>query len=249
MLEMFTAALPVLLSTICCVPLVPTDTEPKLKLAGFADNCPVAAAAAVPLNATFMLGLFGSLLVMVRFPVSLPVPVGLNVTLACTDWPALIVWGVVIPFTANKDPVTLIEEIVKLAVPLLFKTRPAVPFDPTVTVPKLIVLGVTDNCGWVAAAAVAERFATTGVLPESPVTVSVPVILPVVLASTATLKLLDWPTPSASGMFSPETLNCPFETFASVMCIAMGPGFVTDTDCVTCFPTVTLPKLMLPVLS
>jgi hypothetical protein len=249
MLETFTAALPVLLSTICCVPLAPTATEPKLKLAGFADNCPVGAAAAVPLNATLRLGLFGSLLAIVRFPVSLPVPVGLNVTLPCTDWPALIVWGVVIPFTANKDPVTPIEEIVRFAVPVLFKTSPAVPFEPTVTVPKLIALGVTDSCGCAAVAAVAERFATTGALPESPVTVSVPVILPAALASTATLKLLDWPTPSASGMFSPETLNCAFETLACVTCIAKGPGFVTDTDCVTCFPMVTFPKLMLLVLS
>ena len=231
------------------MPLEPTATEPKLKLAGFADSCPVGAAAAVPLNATLRLGLFGSLLAIVRLPVSLPVAVGLNVTLACTDWPALIVWGVVTPFTANKDPFTLMEEIVKFAVPVLFKTRPAVPLVPTVTVPKLIALGVTDNCGCVAAAAVAERFATTGELPESPVTVSVPVILPAAVASTTTLKLLDWPTASATGMLIPETLNCEFETLVCVMCIATGPGFVTDTDCVTCFPTVTFPKAMLFVLS
>jgi hypothetical protein len=207
MLEMFTAALPELLNTICCVPAAPTSTEPKLTLTGLADNWPVAAVVAVPLIATARLGLFGSLLAIVRLPVSFPVAVGLNVTLACIDWPALIVWGVVIPLRANKDPVTLIEEMVKLAVPVLFKTNPAVPLDPTLTVPKLIALGLTDSCGWDAAAAVAERFAVTGVLPESPVTVSVPVIVPAALASTATLKLLDWPTGSETGMFSPETLN------------------------------------------
>jgi len=141
------------------------------------------------------------------------------------------------------------DEIVKLAVPVLFSTRPAVPFVPMVTVPKLIALGVTDSCGSDAAAAVAERFAATGVLPESPVTVNVPAMVPAAVASTATLKLLDWPTASATGMLSPDTLNCEFETLACVMCIAIGPEFVTDTDCVTCFPTVTFPNAMLPVLS
>jgi hypothetical protein len=135
--ETVNKAVPVFVMLKVCDFVCPSVRLPKLKLDGETD---IPACVPVPLNATVMLGFFGSLLAIVRLPVSLPAPVGLNVTAACADWPALIVCGVTIPLTANIDPVTLIEEIVKFAEPVLFRIRLALPFDPAVTVPKLIAL-------------------------------------------------------------------------------------------------------------
>jgi hypothetical protein len=84
-LERCTAALPVLVTTICWFALVPTAMFPKLMLAGVADNCPVGAEDPVPLNGMVAVGLFGSLLVMVTLPVAAAAVVGANVMVACTD--------------------------------------------------------------------------------------------------------------------------------------------------------------------
>ena len=75
-LEIFTAALPALVRTICCELLLPVVTVPKLTLAGLADSWPTGTDEPVPLRATVMLGLFGSLLVTVTLPLALPAVVG-----------------------------------------------------------------------------------------------------------------------------------------------------------------------------
>jgi len=92
---------------------------------------------------------------------------------------------------------------------------------------------------------VADRFATTGELPLSPLTVSVPVTFPAAAGVTATEKLLDCPGESARGRLTPEKLNCEFDTLAWVMFTATVPVFETETLCVAFLPTVTVPKLTL----
>ena len=76
MLEIFTAAFPVLVMAICLIVLLPVATVPKLTLVGFADSCPTAEVEPVPLNGTVMVALFGSLLVIARLPLTLPEVVG-----------------------------------------------------------------------------------------------------------------------------------------------------------------------------
>ena len=101
----------------------------------------------MPLNGTLTVGLFGSLLVMVILPVAPAAVVGVNVTTACTDWPALIVEGVVTPLIPKSDPLTVIIETVRFALPAFDRTRFELPLVPTEIVPKSIELGLTDNCG------------------------------------------------------------------------------------------------------
>ena len=135
MVEIWMAAVPVLLKTTVLVELLPTPTLPKLRDVGFACNCPAAVVEPVPANATVIVGLTGSLLVIERVPLAPPATVGWKVNPAETDWPAEMVFGVVIPFTPNPVPDTEIREIVRSAFPLFDIKRVAFPVDPSLTVP------------------------------------------------------------------------------------------------------------------
>jgi hypothetical protein len=96
---MFTAAVPVLLTMIDWLPLLPTWTDPKFTVAGEADNCPTGAAVPVPLNATLRAGL-DALLAIAIDPVTPPVVVGVNVALSVTLDDGFTVTGATTPDTA-----------------------------------------------------------------------------------------------------------------------------------------------------
>ena len=76
MLEIWTAAVPVLLKMMDFVALLPVLTLPKLTEAGFACNCPNVALDPVPAKATVVVGLTGSLLVMDNVAAAAPAAVG-----------------------------------------------------------------------------------------------------------------------------------------------------------------------------
>jgi hypothetical protein len=124
-----------LLNVICFVPLLPTDTLPKLREVGLSRSCPEAAVDPVPSNVTVMVGFVGSLLVMVKLPVTAPAAVGLKVRDTGADWPALIVLGVVIPVAPNSAPVMAITDMVRSEPPVFEIVRFALPVEPTLTVP------------------------------------------------------------------------------------------------------------------
>jgi hypothetical protein len=227
----------------------PTVTSPKFALDGVTERLGLLAAEPVPLSGNVCVGLVGSLLTMLTLPLTLPAAAGVNVTVACTDWPPPIVCGMLIPLVVKSVPATVKLETVRFAFPAFVSTRFVVPFEPTSTLPKSIALGPTDNFGWPAATAVAVKLAAAGELPESPVTVNVPVTVPAAFAFTATVKLIVCPTPNAAGVVIPETVNCGFDTDTCVMFNATFPEFTIDTVCVAAFPTVTFPKVTLVELS
>lgn len=136
-LEMCTAALPVLLTTICRFALAPTATVPKLTLAGEADNWPTGAADPAPLNGTFKVGLFGSLLLILRFPVTFATVVGANTAMNDAVAPGASVAGTVSPLTLKLPPLTEISEIVTEAVPVLVRVKLSDFVCPSTTLPKL----------------------------------------------------------------------------------------------------------------
>jgi hypothetical protein len=84
-LEMLTGVVPVLLTMMGFVELLPVLTLPKLTDEGFACNCPNGFVDPVPVTATLTVGVAGSLLVMDNVPVAAPATVGWNVNPACTD--------------------------------------------------------------------------------------------------------------------------------------------------------------------
>ena len=90
----------------------------------------------------------------------------------------------------------------------------------------------------------AERFATTGVLPPSPATVRVPVMVPAAEGVTLTERFPVCPTARGIGRVPPDSANCGLENVACVMFRATVPVFRTVTLCVAFLPTVTVPKLI-----
>ena len=247
MLEIFTAAFPVFVTTTFCPELLPTAIVPNATLVGDAVNWPVAVEVPEPDNATVSVGFVGSLLVIVTLPVLDPAAVGVNVIARVADCPAAIVLGVVIPLIANSVPASVRTEIVRSAEPVFDNARLLVPFCPIETFPKSTE-GFTDNCGVLldAVTAEADKSTTTGFATLSPETVSVPVTFPAAVAVTPTLNFADCPAGNANGMASPLTVNWGFDTCAAVMFAVPVPEFNTDTDCVVALPTVTFPKLRLP---
>jgi hypothetical protein len=91
-------ALPVLLTEIDCVPLLPTVTLPKFMLAGLALSCAIGAAAPVPPNVT-LAGELEALLRTETLPVARPVEDGAKVTVSEAVAPAANVAGIVMPLT------------------------------------------------------------------------------------------------------------------------------------------------------
>ncbi len=76
MLDIWTAAVPVLLKLICFVTLLPAFTLPNANDVGFACSCPNVADEPAPPKVTVVVGLAGSLLVIVRTPDAEPAVVG-----------------------------------------------------------------------------------------------------------------------------------------------------------------------------
>ena len=98
--EMVTLAVPELLNVKVCVPLLPTNTFPKLKLDGLAVSVPCTP---VPLNA-IAAGDPGALLLMAIFPEALPVDAGRNCAVKEILEPTLTVCGKVKPVRLNPVP-------------------------------------------------------------------------------------------------------------------------------------------------
>ena len=119
--EMVTLALPLLVSATLSELLLPTFTLPKLKLVVLSPSTFVEATP-VPLNGIDIDGL-GELLVSVIEPDTAPAVVGAKTALNVAFLPAPIVIGALMPEILNPAPVTLTDEIVRLADP---------PFDTVI---------------------------------------------------------------------------------------------------------------------
>lgn len=153
----------------------------------------------VPLNATLTVGFTESLLVTAKLPLLVPLAVGEKVTPTCADCPAASVVGVVIPLTLKSAPVRARREIVRLDAPVFVNIRLFVVFTPVETLPKLIVVGLTESCGC-KLTPVADKFTATGVLPPSACAVNVAVSAPAVVGVTEIAIFEDWPTARPSGV-------------------------------------------------
>jgi hypothetical protein len=120
--------------------VVPSGTEPKLKLDGFKVR-----PAPVP-DKVAGDGVFEALLVNDKLPETLPVIEGAKAILKLALWPDVIVNGKAIPLSMNPVPINVSEVIVRS--PLVAFRVPPCPglVTPTLTVPKVKVDGVIDSC-------------------------------------------------------------------------------------------------------
>ena len=139
----------------------------------------------VPVSAMIVVGVCGSLLVMVMLPESFPAIVGENDTLNAALPPGAIVLGVVMPETPNAFPTTEIKEMSRFAPPALVSVNVPLAVVPTGALPKFKFVELTLIC----AGAVVAVPASATCCEETPVsvwTVKVPVAFPVEVASNQT---------------------------------------------------------------
>jgi hypothetical protein len=145
--EIFTAAFPVFVRTICFEALPPVLTFPKLMLVGLAVHCPTGEFVPLPVREMVTVGFVGSLLVIAKLPFPDPTAVGRNVNVNVAVCPVLMVLGVVIPLTANPVPVNVSSEMVRSEPPAFEMIKFSVLCVPTPTLPKSTVELVGEICG------------------------------------------------------------------------------------------------------
>jgi hypothetical protein len=99
------------------VPLEPTTTLPSEKDVGEIANWPACGDAPVPDSGIVKVG-FGAFELTVTLPLAAPLDCGAKVTEKLVLWPAVSVFGVVIPLMLNPVPLAAAEEIVTLVPPV-----------------------------------------------------------------------------------------------------------------------------------
>jgi len=133
--EILRLALPVLLTFIVCVFVLPTGTLPKLALAGTRESCGCSCTAAP--DSAIIAGEFVALLTTETLPVTLPTAVGAKAIFNEAFCPAAKVRGSVSPLAVKPAPETLSCEMLTLELPVLLKVTVWLPLLPTFTFPKL----------------------------------------------------------------------------------------------------------------
>jgi hypothetical protein len=106
------------------------------------------------------------------------------------DCPAEITFGVVIPLNPNPAPEIVTDDTVKSEFPAFEIVKLADPEVLTCTLPKFTVVVLREICGALVNA-LAERFATAGLLFASSCTVKVPVTDPLAVGVTLTVNVPD----------------------------------------------------------
>jgi hypothetical protein len=143
--ERVTAEFPVFVSVTACVPLLPMVTLPKLNAVGLAESCRTWDTP-VPESMTLR-GEFGALLTSVRAPVVLLAEAGVKLTVKTAELPGTSVRGKVTPLNAKPVPLTVACVMLRLALPGLLTVTDWVLVMPTVTLPKLTLVGTTEIWG------------------------------------------------------------------------------------------------------
>ena len=133
--------MPVLVMVSGCEPELPTTTLPILRLVGLSES-----AGCVPLPAReATVGELCALLSIETVPDALPGAVGANCALKVLDCPGARESGKLNPLMPKPAPVTLPCEMFKLAVPEFVKVTAWLLAVPTITFPKLTLLGVIER--------------------------------------------------------------------------------------------------------
>ncbi len=146
-----------------------------------------------------------ALLVKVSVALAAPVTAGLKVTVKETLCPAAMVTGSDSPPTVKTELFVLAPVTVTLA-PLAVNVPDELPLVPTTTLPRFIVVGVTDSCP-VAAVPVPDNGIVRFGFEASDVTLRLPLALPADEGANETLNVALCPALSVTGAVIPLKLN------------------------------------------
>jgi hypothetical protein len=200
------------------------------------------AASPVPDNATVDVLPRVELLLMVSFPVAVPVAVGANLTVRIAVDPGFNEIGKLPPTMEKPVPVIESDETVTADVPVDETVTDPVADDPTVTVPrlKLVVLNASFGFG---AATPTPLSVTTELAPvvELLLIVSLPVTDPAVVGAKVTCTVSDWPPGRVMGKPLATTENPVPVTERELIFNGPVPDDVNVTDNALEVPSVMLP--------
>jgi hypothetical protein len=234
-----TVVLPVFVRVSVSVDELPVFTFPKLRLVELKLRVSVAATP-VPVRAT-VAGELGALLVIVKFPLALPVEVGVNCTLNVLACAGFKVSGSVNPLVLKPLPVTLTWETVNVAVPVLLSWMVWESVVPTATLPKGKLDGVMLN-------AACTPVPVTGMTALAPCvfeTVTFPLTLSLVVGLKLTVIDAVCEGVKVTGVVMPETLTSFALTVTWEIVMLPFPVFMMLTLCEPELPACTFPKATL----
>jgi hypothetical protein len=249
-----TGAVPVDVSVSDCVVAVFTVTLPKLKLAALTANCGLGTGVPVAFSATEAVPPVVELLLIVIWPLAVPVVVGLNCTCNVTDCVGFKVTGRLLPTIAKPAPVIAAELTVTGDVPVDINVNACVVAVLTVTLPKLRLVALTANWGFVSGldiVAPVPVMVTTVVLPLAELLLIViwPLVAPGDVGSNWTCNVIVWAGSSVTGRLPPTIVKPAPMIAAEFTVTGEVPVDVSVKDCIVAVFIVTLPKLRFAVLT
>jgi hypothetical protein len=230
-------------NTVCAGPGSLAATIPKFKLAGAIVKF-TGPEVEVPVPARLTTeGEFAASLVIVKLPLAVPMPLGVNVIFSGMFWPALKVIGRELPVDANGPETAM----------LLTVTDPAPLFETntvcaglgllTARLPKFKLAGATvKSTGAEVETPVPFRLTTDGEFEAVLVTVKLPLAVPEPLGVNVTLSGMLWPAFNVIGRELPLDANGP-ET--AMLSSVTGPVLLFETMIVCAglgWLTITLPR-------
>jgi hypothetical protein len=172
---------------------------------------------------------------IVNVPLAAPAVVGAKMALKAVDCPALRISGKVGPVKLNRLPDAAALDIVTATPPVFVTVTDTVLLLPTVTLPKLALLGFAAREPGVSP--VPESAMLSGEPAPSDTIASVPLVAPAEVGAKRTVKVTLWFAASVTGTDSPLTAKPAPLTLDCEIVTAVPPVLVKVSDLLELLPT------------
>jgi len=236
--EMETPEFPVFEIVTLWLALVPVARLPKASDAGETESCKMLEMPVPPSGTTS--GEFGALLMSVMLPEKVLAEAGTNPTLKEAEPPGATESGKASPDGLNPVPAREACVTLRVVVPGFRMVSVCVLVTPTVTLPKLMLVGITVICG---CTPVPLRETTAGEFVAVLTTLMFPDTAPVASGENFAVSGRLWPAESVTAPGNPVTLN-PVPAAATCEMLTLPvPVFVIANACDAELPTRVLPKV------
>jgi hypothetical protein len=239
--ELMVTSAPLAVSVPSAVPSAPTATLPRFKVAGLTANFALVVVP-VPLRSSTVVEDF-ALLSKVSVALAAPPDDGWKLTVKGTLLPSSITAGSDKPLSANSE-LLLLADVTVTFPPAAVSVPVAVPVLPTVTFPRLRVVGPTVNCV-VAATPVPLKAAIVVGGEALLVKVNFALVAPLDCGRKFTVKDALLPSGIVTGSDNPLNAKLELLLLAEVM-VTLPDEAVRVPFAVPLPPTFTLPKLSVP---
>lgn len=176
----------------------------------------------------------GALVTNEAVAVALPLDCGVKVMVNVALWPVAIVMGRLGPVSLNSELLTDADETVTLA-PLAVKVAVMFLLAPTITLPKLKLVGVRPN--WPTAVPLPDKVIGVRVFDAVETTAMLPLALPALWGEKVMPKVKLSPASRSRGKLSPVTPKPVPLVFTCEMVTVDPPVLLNEPDRVLVSPT------------